>query len=145
MFRRVLYILIISVFLTSCQSETNNEFGNTVPTPEQGKSNLTGRIMTVQGKPLTETVVRLAEVYRDGENTERGAYLLDTAFSPGTITDNRGFFVFINLLPGEYVVVVGDVESNNYVIIADEKGIARTWKTMENQILDLGKLVVEKN
>jgi hypothetical protein len=83
--------------------------------------------------------VRLAEVARQGDE---GAFVLDTAFSPGDITDDTGHFRFDNVDAKEYVIVVGDVYSV-YKIIAEPSGQARVWKAEPDQILDVGELRVD--
>ncbi len=92
------------------------------------------------GEPLGNTVVRLAEVYYEGED---GAYVLDTAFSPGDITNNDGYFIFSSVDARDYVIVIGDVEDyGEYEIIAEPSGEAKVWEAESNQILNVGKLEV---
>lgn len=131
------FIVIITV-ITSCTTNLHIS----VPTPEIGKSNLRGYLVDGNGLPLRNTTVRLAEVYRESENSENGAYLLDTAFSPGTITDASGFFLFQNIEPGEYVLVVGDIENNKYEIISQQNGLPRVWLTIADQVMDIGIIKV---
>lgn len=110
--------------------------------PEAGKSTVTGQVITEKTNlPLTNIVVRLAEVHRDGDE---GAFLLDTAFSPGDITDEAGYFTFENIEPGEYVLVVGNVEVyGGYVIIPEESGRPLVYNFETDQVTDLGKLIVD--
>lgn len=129
-------ILITVMVITAC----NRELDVLLPTPEIGKSALAGYLVNTKGTPLKNTIVRLAEVYRESENSEEGAYILDTSFSPGTVTNENGFFSFQNIEPIEYVIVVGDVENNNYQIIPQENGRPKVWRAIEGQILDVGKL-----
>ena len=110
--------------------------------PETGKSTVTGQVITEKTNlPLTNIVVRLAEVHRDGEE---GAFLLDTAFSPGDITDEAGYFTFENIEPGEYVLVVGNVEVyGGYVIIPEDSGRPLVYNFETDQLTDLVKLIVD--
>jgi hypothetical protein len=99
-----------------------------------------GRVLSeTSGEPLSDTIVRLAEVVREGGD---GAYILDVAFSPGTDSDDEGFFIFENVDALEYVIVVGDVYEI-YKIVVNEEGKAKTWVTVEDQVLDVGELIID--
>lgn len=108
--------------------------------PEAGKATLKGRALALDGRPLPNIVMRLAEVVR-GEGQE-GAFVLDAAQSPGSSTDGQGYFVFSNIPPQEYVVVVGDVEGA-YKIATDDQGMTRVWDAKVNEITDAGEIKVD--
>ena len=80
--------------------------------------------------------MHLAAVYRQGED---GAYVLDSANSPGAFTDQEGRFVIPNIAPGEFVLVIGDPMSN-YTVVSDADGKVRTWAAAANQILDMEQI-----
>lgn len=108
--------------------------------PEPGKATVIGSVVSrSEGAPLMDVVVRLAAVYRQGDD---GAFVLEDGRSPGTVTDLRGHFAIENVEPGEYVMVVGDV-TTNYEIIAESSGVARVWDIPSDQILDAGELEVD--
>lgn len=110
-----------------------------IPRPEPGKATVTGKLFsTTSEKPLPKTAVWLAEVVRQGE---QGAYVLDAVFSPGVYADENGIFVISNVVPGEYVIVVGDPESQ-YEIISESSGKAKVWNIPADQIYDVGELKV---
>lgn len=132
-------ILIIAA-CTSNTQDVNNPLVTPPAQPEAGMATVTGRVISEEsGMPLAATVVRLAEVVRQ---EEKGAYVLDVAFSPGTDSDGEGFFIFENVDPLEYVIVVGDVY-DIYKVMADEDGKAKTWISVEDQILNIGELIVD--
>jgi len=106
-------------------------------TPATGLASAYGRVLDTS-RPASGMVVRLAEVYRSG--TE-GAFLLDDAVSPATITDEQGYFWFTDVEPREYVVVVGDVHVS-YEIIAEASGSARVWELTADTITDIGVVEV---
>jgi uncharacterized GH25 family protein len=108
-----------------------------IPTPKPDTSTITGRVISPDGSPIKNTVVRLANVYRQNED---GAYVLDSANSPAAFTDSNGIFVFNDTQAGEFVFVVGDPMSK-YDVIADEAGQARTWLAEANQIVDWGQII----
>ncbi|HNS62960.1 MAG TPA: hypothetical protein PLS77_13010 [Anaerolineaceae bacterium] len=134
-------ILMPSLILTGCTDEPMN-LAPTIATPEANKTVITGRLLNDESSaPYTNTLVRLAEVYRNEQG--EGAFALDQSFSPGTYTDENGYFVFNNLTPGEFVMVVGD-PTVNYLIIVDETSKqAKIYKGDAGQILDIGTLSID--
>jgi len=142
-------ILIVFILITtSCQDKTmpTEVIDVNTPTPVaqpvSGKATLIGRVVSqVTGKPITNIPVRLAEVYRQGNE---GAFILDGAFSPTTLTDNAGHFVLSNIEPREYVIVIGDPQGE-YHITPDSNGSARVWDIGDGEILDVGELLVNLN
>ena len=140
--RLVLIIIAASLIFASCTTNTQ-EMKKPLVTPpaqpESGMATVTGRVISENtGLPLSDTIVRLAEVVRQ---EDEGAYVLDVAFSPGTDSDGEGFFIFENVDAYEYVIVVGDVYEI-YKVMADEDGKAITWITVEDEILNVGELIV---
>jgi hypothetical protein len=112
------------------------------PTPESGKSTVIGRILSTQtGQPMTETTVRLAEVYREGD---QAAFALSGAQSPGAITDANGNFVMANIEAREYVLIVGNVDGQ-HVVWPESPGSddARIWNALADQVLDIGQIDVD--
>jgi hypothetical protein len=112
-----------------------------IPPPQAGQATVTGQLVsTSTGKPLAQTLVRLANYYKGG-SADQGSYLLDEVNSPGTTTDDNGAFVFAGLKAGDYVMVLGDVHTN-YLIVSDAQGKVRVWNAPSQQVLEIGKLSV---
>lgn len=110
--------------------------------PESGKALVVGRILSLQsGEPLTDTIVMMAEVFRQGE---AGAYVLDAARSPSTFTDGEGNFVIANVDPGEYVIIIGDPYQEPTIIEDEATQKAATWQVVADQVLDVADLVVNR-
>jgi hypothetical protein len=155
-FLTVASILLILV-LAACAQPTNVAPTNSVaspttvtPTdsatepqqskPEAGKATLIGKVVSLRdGLPMANTVVRLAEVFRQGDE---GAFVLDGAYSPGDITDEQGRFAIENVDVKEYVIVVGDVY-DKYQIIGEPDNSAKVFQAVEDEILDVGELQVD--
>jgi hypothetical protein len=141
--------MLFLVFITACSkmppSTINPEVLVTptpLPQPETGKATIVGQVLHKQGYTMGDTVVRLADVARGAEG-RGGAYILDIARSPATITDENGYFSIQNVKAGEYVIVVGDVEMTGvYEIIAEANGQARVWNFPADQVTDIGVLTV---
>lgn len=110
-----------------------------------GRAVAIGRLLSLDHQPLSDTVVRLAEVYYADENSKdssTGAYALDNAFSPSAITNDNGFFIFQDIEPRDYVVFVGDFMTN-YTIEVDDQGYPRMRTVAADQINDFGAVVVD--
>lgn len=111
-----------------------------LPTAEPGNTTITGRIISSStGKPVGDTVLRLAEVYHVGDES---AYVLDGARSPATVTDTEGRFVFANVPAREYVLFLSaDEQVNAAVTEAPDK--AKIWDARDGSFLDIGEVRVQ--
>lgn len=136
-----LIALTLSLFLiTACNaSSPANDSKTPLPTPASGKATVTGRVLSLEGKPLTHTAVWLAEVVCDGPDPSRCAFVLDAAFSPGVYTDDQGYFVITNVDPKKYVVTIGDPQSV-YYNIPDDSGRPEVFDIPADKVTDLGEL-----
>lgn len=137
----LLAAFLFALLLSACaQSTATEENLPTVPPPAAGMTSVTGRVIHKNtNDPFPNTIVRLAEVVRS--DTGDDVYVLDHAFSPGVKTNEKGIFLFENVDPIEYVIVVGNVE-NLYEIIPKEDGKPRVWVTYADEVLDVGDLKV---
>lgn len=131
MFKRLFILLILA---TAACSQTELP----VADPQANMAAIRGRIVSSStGEPLTGVIVRLGSTVWE-ENKQSGAYLMDEAQSPGTRTDAQGNFVFENVPPEEYVVLVG-YSSGQYKVIAEgDKPLY--WQAEAGEVLDLGVL-----
>jgi hypothetical protein len=139
--RRLLILpLLLLVIAAACQARQQ---GPSPAKPETGKATVVGRVMAQStGRPMVDTVIRLAEVYREEAGKEEGAYVLDGAFSPGAITDAEGYFVMENIEPIDYVLVVGDVFSV-YKVVPAASGKPRVWQTKAGEVTDFGVVNID--
>lgn len=135
--KSLLSIFLMIFLLTACQSENIQV---NVPTPKTDQAVIYGQILNQAGNPLQTTPVRLAEVYR-GED-DQGAFALDEAFSPSTLSDENGNFIFNDLNPGEYVLFIGSINSN-YMIVANEDGSAIVYEVSSNEVLEIKPITVD--
>ena len=139
----LLFSFALLLFILSACSLVNSQSTLTAVTPpappQAGKATVVGRVMSEKtGEPMADTLVRLAEVVRSGDE---GAYVLDQAFSPGARTDKDGYFIFENIPAMEYVLIVGDVQ-RSYKVIENEDKKPRVYNALADQILDVGVLTV---
>lgn len=114
-----------------------------VPTPEPGLGTVTGYVVSsATNEPHVNMTVRLAQVFYNAENI--GSFVLDGANSPGALTDINGRFIFEGVDAAEYVIVVGNVETNSYDIIESSSGdSAQVWEVPAGEITDVGTLRVD--
>jgi hypothetical protein len=158
-----LILLIVLPFLVQCQAQQATVSPLTTPVspldspldppdsspvldnlspPDADKATAYGQAVdAVTQEPLSFMSVRLAEVFR---GAEEGAFVLDEATSPGTMTDSEGRFALQNVEPNEYVVIVGDVNVS-YGIVATPSGDAQVWDLPAGELVDLGVIEVTLN
>ena len=142
-------LLVFLAFLTACSPKSSPTVNPNVlvtptppPAPDSGMASIVGQVMHQEGYPMVNTIVRLADVARGAEG-RGGAFILDVARSPGTFTDQNGYFNIQNVKAGEYVIVVGDVEITGiYEVIPQPDGKARVWNLPADEVTDVGILTV---
>lgn len=106
-----------------------------VPVPAAGKATVTGVIVSATtGAPYARTSIHLAEVYR--QNGE-AAYILNTASSPSTLTNDSGQFIAKDIPAREYVIVIGEPNAS-YAILNEPNGQAKVWNAEGGKVLDVG-------
>jgi len=140
--------------VTSSNNGSSNEAGGqsesvaiqvdppAVAPAESGKATVTGSVYSLTyNQPIVGIPVSLSEIIRD--ESGEGVYVYDPAFSPTTDSLPGGYFVFENVDPGEYVVVVGNVEINTYKIVAEADGLPKIFNAAVDQITELPIIEVE--
>lgn len=136
-------VLMVLVGCTPSEKITPNQQveSTTLPSPQPDKAMMVGKIISLEtGSPLTNVPVRLASVYRQGND---GAFVLDVSHSPGNFSQSDGNFVIEDINPGEYLIVVGEPENNNYVIFQDEDKKPVSYQLEANKVLEVGTLKVD--
>lgn len=139
--RLLFLVILIALIFSSCQSEPTS-VAPVIPTPEPDKAVITGHLIHKgTGIAYVDTLVRLAEVYRNDAGD--GAFALDQSFSPGAYTDENGYFIFTNLTPGEFVIVLGDPAVDYLIILDDTTQKAKIYQVDAGKTLDIGDLSVD--
>lgn len=135
----VLVVVLLVGGLTACSGPAV-DFPK--PTPEPGTGSVVGRIVSREsGEPLANTIIRAGKVTRE---TGVPLYVIDGAHSPGDISDEEGIFLMENMLPGEYVFVVGELLGINEVIVdpESEEDLPRMWNVEPDNVLEAGDIEV---
>jgi len=138
------FLLILVFLMATIQTSCASKGPALSITLTPSKAILAGKVYTnYTGKlePLKGMVVRLAKVFWNSDKTD-GAFVLEGATSPSTITNQQGEFAFGNIEPADYVIVVGNVEGDNE-IIAETGGKAKIYNVEPGKILDVGTLKVK--
>jgi hypothetical protein len=139
-YKLIASILLMMTLLIGCNLKEPNASPEAaasppVSNPQADKATITGRVLTKEGnEPVSDEIIRLAEVTRQGD---QGAYVLNLAFSPGARSDAQGYFIFDNIPPVEYVMIVGDIYAAHEVL-SDVAGKPLTWSTEAGKVLDTG-------
>ncbi|GEM_PF-772986 len=117
-----------------------------IATPLPSKSTIVGQVVstaTIKAQPLSQTVVKLAEVVWDAEKKD-GIFVVDGASSPSTITDEQGKFLFANIKPGQYVIVVGELTGINEIVAeSNDSNKAKIFTVESDKILDVKEIEVK--
>lgn len=108
------------------------------PTYDQSKGIIKGRLL-INNKPISDAILSLAEVIRDSEGREM-VVSYDPSSSPTTTTDTQGYFVFVNVLPSKYGLIL-DTVIKSYLLHYPEEEDKQILITVEmSQEFDLGDL-----
>lgn len=114
-----------------------------VPTPAPDTANVVGWVVAADTKvpnTLVGMPVRLAQVFWNEDKSD-GAFVLEGATSPSALVQEDGYFLFQNVPPADYVIVVGDPFSQN-AIITEPNGKARVITVEAGKTFDAGRLEV---
>lgn len=101
-----------------------------VAPPQPGTANAVGRVLW-NGGPVVGVEVKLCQEVKTFSGCE------GTQFS--TVTDDQGYYVFANVTPGEYVVIVHAVDAERWIYIT--AGLSLSGKKHElaaDQTLTIG-------
>jgi len=136
-------LIVISVLLlVGCNVKNSEKEVGFAYTPEAGKSILHGKIISQDDQPQTEITVRLAKVYYgEGEN---GAFVLDEANSPSTISEADGSFLFLNIEPGDYVIFIGKFHTK-YKIVSEIDESPIVYEIELGEILEIEPIIADFN
>ncbi|MBU1660316.1 MAG: carboxypeptidase-like regulatory domain-containing protein [Chloroflexi bacterium] len=107
-----------------------------VPPPESGKSNAVGRILW-NGQPVIGTEVKLCE--------EMGLITGCEGIQFSTTTDEQGYYLFVNVIPGQYAIVVHAIDVDRWLFITARLGLSPKKHTLEaGKTLELGSQHIYK-
>jgi hypothetical protein len=113
-----------------------------IPTASATTGVVAGRLLSNEtGKPFANRYVFLAGVSYNNEG--QGAFFVDTTHSPTTQTDENGFFLFVNVLPQKYVLVVGEPAMGSVAITDKASGDPKIWDIKPGKITQMDEIRFE--
>jgi hypothetical protein len=106
-------------------------------TPDSSKGIVKGRIM-IRGKPMENPDLYLADILFDKNGKEVSARL-DRATSPRAISDRNGNFIFLNVPPGRYGLILDEVVQS-YILSKPNTDEQIRAQVTAGSTVDLGTL-----
>jgi hypothetical protein len=147
-----LYFVIIPLIIISCQKEPpvsvleettiSNEVNQTELIPNSTTGFVIGTLLFEDGensKPVENVSLFLAKLLKDDKGTPRVA-AIDRTDSQRTATASDGSFIFSNVPPGNYGIVL-DVVLDAYLLPEPDSDNDLIITVSANKVLDLGTLV----
>lgn len=158
-----LALVLLSISLVACSSNGANNT-ETYPAPNVVNSNPTsypvdtteknsptpmitqdssmglvqGKIY-FKGKPLASKLLYLADVLQDSNSNVDIATSLDVNVAPRATTDNDGNYIFQNVKPGRYGLILYEGTSS-YLLLNPENNKAIVLDVSSGKDVDLGKM-----
>lgn len=140
-------LLLAGVLFSSCSNLTAEKdlLSSYQGLLESGKAGLFGELINEKEIPVEGEVVRLGKVVWSEDRTS-ASFIIDGANSPSTISEEDGSFVFLNIDPGEYVIVVRNIDINP-IVIPELPGsnTAAIYTTESDQMLDVNIIKINTN
>lgn len=138
-------LLAVMVFLAGCSTPTATQVTQDTPqitAPQNGKATVTGKVIDVtsgSNTPMKDTLLRLAKIFGEGEEA---IYAFNESDSPGTYSDEEGFFVFENIEPGPYALLFTDANGGYRTILETSEKIV-TIEALVDEISDFGEIKID--
>lgn len=134
-----LEIIIVLLIMTACSVVSLPPITPTV-TLAPGMGRVSG-ILQVGSQPAKNALLYLAETVKDSAGIDSFA-AMDRIRSPKAVTDDQGRFVFSNVPPGNYGLIL-DVITNSYLLMKPGSQEALLIGMTADKQTDLGTLVYD--
>ena len=138
--KSIIFTFIFCLFLSGCHVISDSPIlsgKSKVPKILPGFGDLSGIIMDEEsGAFVKGIVIHLASVaHGDGDVV----FVLDTANSPSTTSDENGQFAFSHIPSGEYIIVITNSALSSKVV-TDAEAKAKIWIVQPDQLTDCGTI-----
>jgi hypothetical protein len=140
-FGRLIFLALVAVLLAACAAPTPTQAPapTFAPlTPEPGTGAMTGKVNGTDALWPDDDVIIYAAPYASN-NGGGGFYVLEPEKHPHAPVQKDGAFQINNMIPGEYVLVVGP-EPAAARLVVDELDKPQIFTVKENEILQAGSL-----
>jgi len=135
--------ILVILITTACSVDSLPPLTPTV-TLSPGMSRVTGELQvgtSEESQPAKNALLYLAETVKDSTGSDSFA-ALDRINSPRTVADDQGRFVFSNVPPGNYGLIL-DVITNSYLLMKPGTEVALLIEVSAEQQVDLGTLLYD--
>ena len=141
--KKILIYFLLLILLTSCQNESikysQEMSGFSTFTPEPGKAVVSGKLLDSSSKKPYEASLFLSK----NLTAEYPGYPPVISFSyqsnPRAAQDDEGNFIFKNIEPGDYVIVLYKPTGQDF--LKDENNeLPQMYNLSANEVIDLGIL-----
>lgn len=135
--------ILVLLIATACSVDSLAPITPTVTmAPGTGRVNGVLQVGTsVEQQPAKNALLYLAETIKDSSGIDSFA-ALDRINSPKTVSDDQGRFVFSNVPPGKYGLIL-DVITNSYLLMKPGSEEALLIEVSAEQQVDLGTLLYD--
>jgi hypothetical protein len=143
---RIIFLSLVLLILASCSSPVSSintgsyqdRLAQATQTVVAPKGSMVGRLVsnTQGGKPLANTVIRLAEIYYNADKSASN-WVLSGGTSPGVDTDADGYFTFNNIDAREYVMIIGDFNDQYSIMTQADGKHAIIYTIQPGKVLDV--------
>ncbi len=113
---------------------------NEIPTPTKGTATIVGHLMVNKEAPvpIETTLLALAKVIPGPDGTPMVARF-NRNEAPHTLTDENGLFVFTNIPPGQYAIIVDRI-SDAFMLNHPDTGEDFIISAVADEVTDLGAI-----
>jgi len=149
---RIIFLCLLLLILPACSqlaapaqtANYQNRLAQATKTVTVPNGSMVGRLVsnTLGGKPLDNTVIRLAEIYYNQDKSASN-WVLNSASSPGVYTDADGYFTFNNIVARDYVMIIGDYDDQYYVMVQADGKHAIIYTVESGKVLDVQTVKAE--
>jgi hypothetical protein len=116
-----------------------------VPTPSPGSGIAHGRLIKTGQGSVANTVVYLAEAVQAGSGETQNALLVtQPGKSPRAVTNEDGYFVFVDVEPGTYGLFVSESSDTSSLYVREGITLeARLFEIGADSVADMGEIVID--
>lgn len=144
-FQKIFVLIAILVLAcSSCSSKSTTEKPYDSLLPEhygQNSCTIYGELENNKGQVITNEVVWLGKVLYD-EN-EGSYFVIDGSRSPSTISDEKGYFEFINIELSDYVLIIGNLDDSPYILPESvDSDRAKVLQCEDGELINVGGIIV---
>jgi len=140
------FLMLLLCLTYGCLStnKTSAKITQLTETPFQNSCHIHGTLLSPGGQPVSNEVVWLGTVVYDN-NKKEGYFIIDGSRSPSALSDEQGVFIFTDININDYVVIIGNLEMNPYILPKSSNvDEAEIITCVDGTIVDVGVIQLDK-